>query len=123
MTAKQGPRREPGAGEAFGGATQILEPTLPNHEPSAWFREVESRRLAQMDAILAEHPAPPGVTCLILAITRHTRHGEREDRTCDRCRTFCGPGEAFEMIAHQPRPGVWLVGGLCAACLALEGVA
>lgn len=96
----------------------------PGHEPSAWLREVESLRLAQLDAFLAEGPIPADVTSIVLAIAgRHTLPGERADRVCDRCGVYVPPGLPLEGVVSQPRPGVYLVGGLCQACAQLEGVA
>ena len=112
--------RSQAASSAFRGASLIVEGSSARHEPSAWLREIESRRLAELDEALAIDPPPAGVGLFVLAITRHTSPGEREDRTCDRCRTYCGPEVGFNMISSQPRPRVWLVGGLCDTCLALE---
>lgn len=125
MTAQQSrPGGRPrAAGSAFGGASQILELDTA-HELSAWLRGAVNARLVKLDTYLAGHPLADQFDVAQCALSgRRTRPGEREDRTCDRCRTYCPPGRPFTAFLIRPRPNVQMIAGLCGRCLAREEVA
>lgn len=86
-------------------------------EPSAWLRHAEGRRLAEIDAagLTSNH----GVT-VVAPLGHSGRPGDREDRTCDRCRRYAPVGEAFHPFIARPRPWVALIGGFCTGCARRE---
>ncbi|NNM44586.1 hypothetical protein [Knoellia koreensis] len=49
-------------------------------------------------------------------------HDTREDRTCDRCRTYVPTDETFHGLIVQPVPWLVLIGGMCRDCIVREGV-
>lgn len=119
------------AGGTFGAAARAADPSPPpcspgpwpmhlgpDHEPSSWLRELKAARVRQTTH-LAATLAPTDV--LVGTLTgRPTRDGSREDRTCDRCRTWVPYDGNLHMLVVQPTPQLLLVGGLCSGCLERE---
>lgn len=95
------------------------ESTVP-HEPSAWLRRKIAERVGYVrrcgldpdrrDRLIVAPLGRPGVP------------GEPSDRECDRCDHVTPVGPTFYPMALPVRPGLVLIGGLCAGCAALEGV-
>ncbi len=89
----------------------------PNYEPTAWLREAIDRRTAE----LASDPQiataiEAGVFVTALMTDKPSPPGSREDRTCDRCRTYSGPKDHFTtLLVRLPFPGGLSI-GLCDAC-------
>lgn len=96
---------------------QILVPA--DHEGTAWLRGVtadaERRAREAQAAVHIPYAA-------IVSIGPPTFPGTREDRTCDRCRTFVAEGTLFWTFVQSRRGGVFIVGGLCDECRELEGL-
>lgn len=84
------------------------------HEPTAWMRARLDRQAAALDRLGLTRPGGPLVVAPLGE--RLTRPGTREDRTCDRCGTYCPDAERFVPVAYQRVDGLVLVGGLCGAC-------
>lgn len=86
----------------------------PPHEQTAWMRRTISRRVAELDR------RGPWIGVAVAPLGRPTARGQREDRTCDRCRTYVDRN-TFYCAAIHVRPDVVLVVGLCAGCGRREG--
>jgi len=90
------------------------------HEPSAWLRAAVARRVRQ---VRGHGLDPSRADPLIVApLGRTGAPGSREDRECDRCRSYTPQGDLFYPFGFQPLPGLLLVGGLCAACHRREAI-
>lgn len=87
-------------------------------EPSAWLRDAISKRHKQIRTI---HTNRPG-DLVVAPLGPKTAHGAREDRTCDRCRTYVPPGPLFYVHAFPAAPALVLIVGLCRDCHQLERV-
>lgn len=90
-----------------------------DHEGTAWLRRVtadaERRAREAQAASRIPHAA-------VVSIGPPTFPGTREDRTCDRCRTFVAEGVVFWTFTQCRPGGVYIVGGLCDECRELEGL-
>lgn len=97
-------------------------PTLlpPGHEASGWLRSTAARRARQIERMGFDlHDA---ATPLVVApIGKAARPGEREDRTCDRCRTYVPEGETLHLFIYAPAPRLHLTGAWCQTCRDKEG--
>lgn len=88
-----------------------------NHEGSLWLRQVAAELLARLDE---RGLLPVASAAVVVAPIHPARPGEREDRTCDRCRTWVRPGDLFFPFTYAPVTGVMLTGGLCQTCVTRE---
>jgi hypothetical protein len=87
--------------------------TMPDdHEHSAWWRKVMAEAEAYAATLRAEGVAG-GITITL---------DPAEPRTCCRCRTHVPESEWFGDFDQLRADSVLVVGGLCEACLRLEGV-
>lgn len=94
-------------------------PHTTPHEPSAWLRGAVTRRIRDVQALgLDPHAADP---IIVAPLGRGCAPGDREDRTCDRCRAYTPPGPPFHVLGVQPARGLLLVVGLCDPCHDREG--
>jgi len=90
-----------------------------DHEGTAWLRGATAdaeRRARAAQADLAE----PSVA--VVTIGPPALPGTREDRTCDRCRTFVDECILFWSFLQRRSGGVYIVGGLCDECREFEGL-
>lgn len=87
------------------------------HEGTAWLRGAVARRLAQLDRL---DLGPTRGRVIVCPLDRGAEPGSREDRTCDRCRSYVPDGRPFVTGLVQPRTGVLLAYGLCGTCADLE---
>lgn len=90
-------------------------------DASEWLRDrlalitANARRIKYMDG------ATPNLQ-VITQLSQPARPGSRDDRSCDRCAHYCGPGENLMVLAVTPEPWLTVIGGLCVPCAALEGL-
>ena len=59
---------------------------------------------------------------ILWPLGRSGKAGTREDRTCDRCRTYVPKGDTFYPAIIQATLRMLAVGGLCTTCYAIEAV-
>jgi hypothetical protein len=97
----------------FDGDKTIVNP----HEPSAWLRGQVARRIAYVTRMGLD---PNGDTLIICPLGRGAAPGSREDRECDRCRSYTPVGPPFHVFLLPAARSLRLVGGLCARCWAKE---
>lgn len=89
-----------------------------NHESTAWLRGATADAERRARAAQADFDAP---AFAVVTLGPPTQPGTREDRTCDRCRTYV-PEDILFWTFLQNRPGgIYVVGGLCGDCKELEG--
>lgn len=84
-------------------------------EPTAWLRAATARRMRELRQIAAVTDAH----VIAFLSSRPSRPGDREDRTCDRCRVYVEPDALF-CCAVYTRGRISLGLGLCAGCAAKE---
>jgi hypothetical protein len=84
-------------------------------EPSAWLRGTVARRARELAGVVASC----GPALVVAPLTRESRFGEVEDRTCDRCRVYVPPGAVFWLCAY-PHGQLLFSLGLCADCARAE---
>jgi hypothetical protein len=106
-------RPEGGLGDAGGRSDTTLNP----HEPSAWLRGQVARRVAYVRAAGLD---PAGDTLMVAPLGRPASPGAREDRTCDRCRSYTPVGPPFYTFGVRAAKGLLLCGGMCRKCWAKE---
>lgn len=111
MGATAGSTVPPAPDELPDGAPTIVR------EPTAWLRGRAGERVREICAMGLD---PDGTTTIVVPLGRSGRIGSREERTCDRCRTYVPVGTLFYPVAHHPAKSVFVVGGLCASCVAME---
>ena len=100
-------------------AGSVSKGTAP-HEPSAWLRAKIAARVAYVRSLGLD---PDRTDPLIIApLGRPGVPGEPSDRECDRCQNVTPEGPLFYSMALPVRPGLTLVGGLCAGCGEREGL-
>lgn len=90
----------------------------PEHEPSTWLRTESTALLREINALgLLGLPA-----VILVPLSPHgtPSPGDREDRTCDRCRVYTEVGDLFYPFLYSPVVDVVLVVGLCADCARRE---
>lgn len=102
-------------------------PPAPPWEPTAWLRDADARRLAQLTPTARE----AGSATILTTLTgSRTTAGTREDRTCDRCEVYVPPTKPGRPVAyfvawieHSNRRGgrALIVVGLCKRCADAEG--
>jgi len=108
--------------------------TTGPHEftPSPWMRKAISERFLQIASGSAPIDAPLGI--IMFNLTDVDGADEREDRTCDRCRSYTPPGTLFYTGLHDQDPArlpwpwsetladhqILVAFGLCEACARLE---
>lgn len=90
-------------------------------EASAWLRQAAARRVRELPPMPCPTVAPLGPP---------STHGTREDRTCDRCRTYVPPTrpgrpvQFFTATYTLPHPvngaPVLLTFGMCRPCMTHE---
>jgi hypothetical protein len=121
MNEPPGQRKAPGVASSQGSPKSSAgagdTPTLNPHEPSAWLRGQVARRIAYVKAAGLD---PNGNTLIICPLGRGAVPGSREDRQCDRCRSYTPVGPPFYAFSVRPTRGLMLIGGLCARCWAKE---
>jgi hypothetical protein len=98
-------------------ATQFDRAILDPHEPSAWLRGQVARRVAYVKGAGLD---PTGDTLIVAPLGRSAVPGGREDRTCERCRSYTPVGPPFHVFILPAARSLHLVGGLCAGCWAKE---
>lgn len=90
---------------------------------SDWMRSTLKIRFAD---VVFEHGKPePGVLYTITLGDETPEPGSREDRTCDHCGhfvPFSAPDGEFYTVQIALLANVFVWGGLCALCIALENV-
>lgn len=103
---------------------------LVNHEPSAWLREAIVARLVE----LAPRGLPDMFGIVAFNLTDSQGPGDREDRTCDRCRAWTPPGQMFYTSTYEQDPHdlpwpwsqvlarhqVLVAYGVCSGCVVRE---
>lgn len=95
-------------------------------EPTAWLRATARRRVIQLSRQRVPVSrgfgnSPPIHVAYLVA--GHVDPGAREDRTCDRCGTYCPPGTVYAVSAYLTdyrERRYFIVFGLCPSCAALE---
>jgi hypothetical protein len=88
------------------------------HEPSAWLRGAAARRVRQIKNL----PVDTSAYAMVIApLGRTGDPGSREDRECDRCRSYVPEGDVLHLFTYRATPGVHLAGGLCGSCARKEG--
>jgi hypothetical protein len=105
------------AGAAPESLTKATAPRLPQHEPSAWLRGAAAQRVRQIEAAV---PDPSAYGAVVAPLGRTGPPGSREDRECDRCRSYVPEGDLLHLFTYQPTPRIHLAGGLCGRCAAKE---
>lgn len=92
----------------------------PPRELSAWMRGRMGELVTRVTSMgLDPHHGP---TTIVLPLGEPARVGSREDRTCDRCRTYVPTGRALHPVLVHVTPHMVAGGALCRACVDLEGV-
>jgi hypothetical protein len=91
--------------------TQVVE------EPSAWLRSTGARRARQIRAL---HLDASAFGVLIAPLGQTGPPGSREDRSCDRCRTYVPEPGILHVFVYRPDAQIHLCGGLCPACARKE---
>jgi hypothetical protein len=76
-----------------------------------------ARRVAYVKAAGLD---PAGDTLIICPLGRGAVPGSREDRECDRCRSYTPVGPKFYSFLLPVARSLHLVGGMCATCWAKE---
>ena len=97
-------------------STETRETTI--HEASAWLRGIAAKRVRQINAL---HLDTSVYGAVIAPLGRTGDPGSREDRECDRCRSYVPEGDLLHMFVYMPTPRIHLAGGLCAGCARKEG--
>ncbi len=88
------------------------------NEPSAWLRGVAAERVREITALRLYASAE----VVVAPIGRTGDQGSREDRSCDRCRSYVRVGTLIHLFTYQPNARTYLVGGLCGRCAHKEGL-
>ena len=104
--------------------TASKEPARVIFEPSAWLRAAFRRRVIGLSRRHATVSPLPGTPVVVAYLTHgDVEPGSREDRTCDRCRSYCPPGADYcvsMIVADYWERRYHIVFGLCPACARLE---
>lgn len=99
------------------GTLQWVE--LDNHERSAWLRQVVAQRAAEVEATYGGG-VPASVPVMTWAAYAPGPPGGREDRTCDRCRSYVPESDTFCLYLAPAESStgrrLLLTGGLCQRC-------
>ncbi len=106
------------------------------HEYSAWMNSAIQKRAAELSRTWPNYDGqivktPDGVDYIATHLVNKSEPGDREDRTCDRCRTYVAPmGEpdgdrVFKVMSElrsnrQGFPSLMLIAKLCRACTTAE---
>jgi hypothetical protein len=88
-------------------------------EPSAWLRGAAAKRVRQIGAQLRDVDTS-AYGAIVSPLGRTGAPGSREDRTCDRCRSYVPECSPLHMFTYQPTPRIYLAGGLCESCARKE---
>lgn len=93
-------------------------------EPTAWLRTTSRRRVIRLSRQrLPTVVFGSGPPLVVAYLTNHVEPGSREDRTCDRCGTYCPLGSEYRvstyLLDYRERR-YFLVFGLCVPCGLLE---
>lgn len=95
----------------------------PPREQTAWLRERLAHIVRRTRIYHQGDPELVIVTHLSGGLTPTPTQGSREDRTCDRCRTYTPPGQpGFWLVGIRHRPWLIICGGLCDTCYQVESV-
>ena len=87
-------------------------------EPSAWLRSAAAARVRQIKATV---PNVEAYGVVIAPLGETGPKGSREDRSCDRCRTYVPQNAHLHLLTYHVTPKILLCAGFCSVCASKEG--